>query len=146
MWRTWMSLNLHIWFSCCSINGQMRTKNAKVLTLLNLKYDNKPPKVLFYEALQKGPPWKVVSYKGQYNNHDHPHKDQFRFKRGHGTPACAILLKIGVQSVLWVTGTMVQSFVERHWPIIICTRWCHIIRRRWKNTFFMGYIKLKGNK
>ena len=106
-----MSLNL---YGCQVVlkNGHLRAKNAKVLTLLNLKYDIKPPKVLFYEALQKGPPWKVVSYKGQYNNHDHLHKDQFRFKRGHGTPACAILLKIGVQSVLWVTGAWCKALLK----------------------------------
>ena len=28
-----------IWFSGCSIIGHLRAKNAKVLTLLNLKYD-----------------------------------------------------------------------------------------------------------
>ena len=73
-----------IWFSCCPINGHLRAKNAKFSTLLNLKYDITFIRFYFMKPCKRAPPWKVVSYKGQYNNHDHLHKDQFRFKRGHG--------------------------------------------------------------
>ena len=43
------------WFSCCYINGQMRAKNAKVLTLLNLKYDNNLLRFYFMKPCKRAP-------------------------------------------------------------------------------------------